>query len=157
MHQAAEQVGFSAFSVFHLSFSPFSFSLLYSLRSLLSSSQVKVLSLVSLQGCAKAVSLIKAVRPTSVDDIDINGYQKLLLCFVFIVVCFWTFKYLQTYYDIIVSFLGCWMASGSGLGIRLPNCILFFQTFGAYKLKNMESVCLIPRPFTKLGVGMEQE
>ena len=97
MHQAAEQVGFSAFSVFHLSFSPFSFSLLYSLRSLLSSSQVKVLSLVSLQGCAKAVSLIKAVRPTSVDDIDINGYQKLLLCFVFIVVCLWTFKYLQTY------------------------------------------------------------
>ena len=42
MHQAAEQVGFSAFSVFCLSFSPFSFSLLYSLRSLLSSSQVKV-------------------------------------------------------------------------------------------------------------------
>jgi len=29
------------------------------------------------QGCAKAVSLIKAVRPTSVDDIDNNGRTPL--------------------------------------------------------------------------------
>ena len=31
------------------------------------------------QGCAKAVSLIQAVRPTSVNDIDNNGYVHMLV------------------------------------------------------------------------------
>ena len=67
MHQAAEQVSYLS--------PPVPSDLL----PLFSSLPVYVLLSVSLQGCAKAVSLIKAVRPTSVDDIDINGYQKLLL------------------------------------------------------------------------------
>ena len=39
------------------------------------------------QGCAKAVSLIQAVRSTSVNDIDNNGYVHMLVqcnCFTFV-------------------------------------------------------------------------
>ena len=63
MHQAAEQV-----------------KLVYFIQILIFNCFVQMNS----KGSAKTVSLIKAVKPTSVNDMDMNGYLIILIVFNFL-------------------------------------------------------------------------